>query len=115
MPDKSADTQPQDKQAPGEIPPIMKEADLSKALGAGTQWVEALSEMGSEMVSFLAERIKEDVKTQHQILHCKSITELQHIQAQFIEKAIEQYNAETGKLFQMGTNALKTPKTKDDS
>lgn len=67
----------------------------------GTAWVEAMSEMGAEVLSFVADRIKEDVKTQHQLLHCKDVTELQKIQARFMKDAIEQYTAETGKLVQM--------------
>ena len=67
----------------------------------GTAWVEALGEMGSEVVSFVADRIKEDVRTQHEILHCDDMAELQRIQARFMKKAIEQYTAETGKLLEM--------------
>lgn len=67
----------------------------------GTAWVEALGEVGSEVVSFVADRIKEDVRTQHEILHCDDMAELQQIQARFMKKAIEQYTAETGKLIEM--------------
>ena len=41
------------------------------------------------------------MKTQHEILHCDDPTKLQHIQAEFVQKAIEQYTAETGKLVEM--------------
>lgn len=67
----------------------------------GTAWVEALGEMGSEVLSFVADRIKEDVKTQHEILHCDDMAKLQDIQARFVKKAVDQYSAETGKLIEM--------------
>ena len=67
----------------------------------GTAWVEALSDVGSELLSFVAARIKEDVKTQHEILHCDDMAELQEIQNRFVKNAIDQYTAETGKLVEM--------------
>jgi len=39
---------------------------------------------------------------------------LQHVQAQFFQKAIDQYQAETGKLVEM-TNKAFTPKSDDNS
>ena len=80
----------------------------------GIAWVEALSDMGSEVMSFVADRIKEDVKTQHKMLHCKDLGELQHIQAQFIQTAIDQYTAETGKLVQMSQELYAPPKAEED-
>lgn len=84
----------------------LQEAGLGSMMGVGTAWMEAMSDMGAEMVSFVAERIKEDVKTQHEILHCKNVADLQHIQAKFIQKAMDQYHAETGKLVEMTTSAF---------
>ena len=80
----------------------------------GTAWIEALSDMGSEVVSFVADRIREDVKTQHEILHCEDIAELQHIHAQFVQKAIDQYTAETGKLVEMSQSLFPNAAEKDD-
>lgn len=76
----------------------------------GTAWVEALSDMGSEVLSFVADRIKEDVKTQHEILHCDDMAELQQIQARFVQKAVDQYTAETGKLFELSNQLFPTGK-----
>lgn len=80
----------------------------------GTAWAETLSDMGSEVLSFVADRIQEDVKTQHEILHCSDMTEMQKIQTRFIQKAIDQYTAETGKLIEM-SQQLFSPATKDDA
>lgn len=83
-----------------------QEAGFGNMMGVSTVWMETLSSMSAEVVSFVAERIKEDIKTQHEILHCKNPKELQHIQAQFMQKAIDQYKAETGKLVEMGNEAF---------
>ncbi|PTX53819.1 phasin protein [Litoreibacter ponti] len=90
----------------------LQEAGLGNILGVGTAWIEAVSDMSAELAHFVAERIKEDVKTQHEILHCRNVTDLQHIQADFIQKAIDQYQAETGKLIEMGSDAF-APKKAD--
>ena len=74
---------------------------LKALTGMNTVWLEALNEMGSEVMTFVSDRIKEDVKTQHRLLHCKSPVELQAIQAEFLQDTIEQYQAETGKLINM--------------
>lgn len=106
MPDKQK-TEHSDQQAADMGKQSMSDLAALQAFGFnnmtsfGTAWVEALSEMGSEVVSFVADRIKEDVRTQHEILHCDDMAELQRIQARFMKKAIEQYTAETGKLLEM--------------
>ena len=71
-------------------------------------WMEGLSDLGNEAVQFVAERIAEDVKTQHAILNCKSPAELVAIQRAFLQKALDQYVAEGGKLARMGTEILRS-------
>ena len=78
-----------------------EDAGLGPMRWIGTQWLEAMADMNSEVVSFVADRIREDVKTQHALLHCKSAEEAQRIQLDFLEKAYEQYTVETGKLVKM--------------
>ena len=84
----------------------LQASGFGNMMGMGTAWAEAFSDMGAEFLGFLADRIKEDVKTQHKILHCKDINELQHIQAEFVQTAIEQYQAETGKLMEMSSTVF---------
>lgn len=84
----------------------LQEVGVGNMLGVSTAWMEALSDMGAEFANFFAERIKEDVKTQHKVLHCNNIADLQHIQAQFIQKAMEQYQTETGKLVDMSAKVF---------
>ncbi len=92
-----------------------EDAGLGPMRWMGTSWLEAMADLNSEVVSFLADRIREDVKTQHELLHCKSAEELQKAQFAFLEKAHQQYTAETGKLVKMGLDMFpgKIKYTKD--
>lgn len=83
-----------------------QQAGQGNMMGISTAWMETMGDLGAEMASFVAARIKEDVRTQHEILHCKDMGELQRIQSEFIQRALEQYRAETGKLTEMGSKAL---------
>jgi hypothetical protein len=65
-----------------------------------------MSDVGAEWLGFVAERVKEDVKTQHQLLHAKSISDMQHIQAQFLQQAMDDYRDETGKIVEFCSKAM---------
>lgn len=107
-----ADTSPKGEDTAGTPPNVvshLQKAGLGSLMGMGTAWVEAMSAMSAEMGDFIAERIKEDVKTQHEILNCRTVSDLREIQAQFMQKAIDQYQAETGKLVEIGTKAFAAP------
>jgi hypothetical protein len=90
----------------------LQEAGLGKMVGLGAAWFEALGDMSAEVLSFVADQVQEDVKVQHEILHCKNVKELQHIQSQFLQKAMDQYQAETGKLVEMSTKVFSPPSEK---
>jgi hypothetical protein len=66
-----------------------------------TDFFERISGLGNEVLQFVAARIMHDVETQHKLLHCKSPHELHEVQSEFVQKAIDQYTAETGKLVAM--------------
>ena len=64
--------------------------------------VERMSDMGSEWLSFVATRVQEDVKLQHALMHAKTPGDVQAVQAKFLQKALDQYSAETGKMMELG-------------
>ncbi|PJI92079.1 phasin protein [Yoonia maricola] len=84
----------------------IEEAGLGSMRWMGTAWFEVMADMNSEVVSFVADRIREDVKTQHALLHCKTAADMQRAQVAFLEKAYTQYTEETGKLIKMGMDML---------
>lgn len=70
--------------------------------------IEAFGDMSAQMAKFFAQRIEEDVKVQHDLLHCKTLQDVQHIQLQFFEKAFKQYQENSAKMMDIGTHALGT-------
>ncbi|WP_415401110.1 phasin family protein [Tateyamaria sp. SN3-11] len=81
-------------------------AGLGSLSWLGTKWVETMSDFGAEWLHFVAERVKEDVKTQHELLHAKNMGDVQHIQATFLQKAIDDYQNETGKIVQFCSDTM---------
>ncbi len=70
-----------------------------------TEAIEKLGDMGAEYMDFLAERIREDVRAQHAILHCKDPADLRKVQEDFLRTAADQYAAQTGRMTEL-TNAF---------
>ena len=61
-------------------------------------WIAIMTQVSTALATFVTARFKEDLDLQQALLRCKSLAEAQHVQAAFIQKAIDQYQAETGKL-----------------
>ncbi|NBD31095.1 MAG: hypothetical protein GVY31_13790 [Alphaproteobacteria bacterium] len=79
-------------------------------MGAG--WMEAMSDMGSEWLHFLSERVAKDVDFQHKLLHAKSPQDIQKIQSEFFQAAVDDYANETGKMVQLSRKVFEP--NKDD-
>lgn len=103
------------EQASTVFDPFVAFKPLAPAAWMSTGWFERVTDLGSEITTFVAERIKEDVRTQHALLHCKSLAEVQHVQADFLQKAFDQYRAETGKLVEMTGNMAVDLQTDDEA
>ncbi|SFT11121.1 Phasin protein [Sulfitobacter marinus] len=76
---------------------------------SGADWMEAMIEMGNEMLNFTADRIKEDVDTQQKLLKAKEITDVQKIQTAFFQKAMDDYAAEYARLLDIGKSLMDKP------
>ncbi len=113
MADKESKSTPSAQDPARNALTALQDAGFGNMVGMSAAWAETLSDMSAEVLSFMAERIKEDVHTQHEILHCKDVSELQHIQSRFVQKAMDQYQDETGKLVEMGTSAFHRETEKD--
>lgn len=79
----------------------------------GSDWLENFSDLGAEMLTFMADRVREDVRTQHQLLHARDLSEVQKIQTQFLQDAVDQYAAETGKLVKMSNELAEKTRPKN--
>lgn len=91
----------------------MQTAGLSHLRWLGADWHERLTDASAELAAFAAERIREDVKTQHALMHCKSLPEAQAIQAEFVRRMVEQYAAGTGKLLEIQAKLFAEPEAGD--
>lgn len=79
---------------------------LGAAAWMSAAMIETVTALGNEVVQFVTERITEDVRTQHALMHCKDFNDMQRIQTAFLRTALEQYSAESGKLVQLGTGVI---------
>ncbi|MEM9871698.1 MAG: phasin family protein [Pseudomonadota bacterium] len=77
--------------------------------------VERMSDMGSEWLSFVATRVREDVALQHAMLHAKSSAEAQAIQSKFLQTAMDHYSAETGKMVELSARLFDPVEPDDDT
>ncbi len=83
--------------------PVAALQPLAPALWMSIAWLENLTDLPTAFTSFVAGRLHEDAKAQHAMLHCKSFADVQHAQAQFLQRMFDQYVAEAGKLVAIGT------------
>lgn len=72
----------------------------------GGDWMERMSDMGAEMLQFYTQRVQEDVDLYHKLLHCKSLGDMQEVQGEFLQRAINRYTEETGKIIEMSKTAF---------
>ena len=79
----------------------------------GADWMARMNTLGSEVMQFMAERVQQDVDLQQRMLACKDVKELQKIQAEFLQTAINRYTEESGKLLEMYAKAW-MPDSKSD-
>lgn len=86
----------------------MQKAGLGSLAWLGTTWVEKMSDLGAEWMDFLAKRIKEDVDLGHSLLHSTNAETMQKVQAEFLQKAAEQYQQETGKLMSISDEMMES-------
>ena len=66
-----------------------------------------MTDMGSEMLSFIAARVEQDVQTQSALLQAEGVAEVQNIQAQFFQKAMDDYAADAGKLMKIRAGSFR--------
>jgi hypothetical protein len=72
----------------------------------GVNWIETLGDLNAEAARFIAQRIAEDVDTQHKMLHCKSLKDFQHLQLDFFQTAMMQYEESAARMLAITTKGL---------
>jgi hypothetical protein len=78
------------------------QAALAGAGDAGSAVLEGMSRVRAEVADFVAERIRKDIETQAELLGCRNLGEIREVQSRFVRTAIDEYAAETTRLFKLG-------------
>ena len=75
------------------------EASWFKPMGDfGAAAVEAWAEIAGEWLSFVARRVQQDLRTQSEVLQCRTPAELMAVQSEFVQTAIGAYQAEAERM-----------------
>jgi hypothetical protein len=73
---------------------------------SGAAFVTGLTKAQSEIVDFVAERIRQDVEMQAELLSCRTYEEVRDLQIRFFKTAMDQYAAEATKLMNISSEML---------
>jgi hypothetical protein len=93
-----------DETAPHPAQPLIDQAarielDLLHSVGSfGVAMADAWANLVAEGASFAAERIRQEARTLQAMLHCRTPGDLQRIHAAFVQRAIDEYQAEAGRM-----------------
>lgn len=71
------------------------------------------SDLGAEVMQFAASRIQRDMAAQKAMLACKSLDDLQKLQAQYYSEAVKDYSAQIQRAMEVMSGAVK--KQMDDA
>lgn len=66
-----------------------------------SDWIAKMSDMGCETLRFVTARVGRNLLTQNALLHAKTAAEVQHIHADYVQKAMDDYTAEAAKLLEL--------------
>lgn len=102
---KPVDTDPAPEGAAATLTQLQK-ASPAEMMSFYSALLEGMGEISAELAQFLSDRIAEDIRTQHEIMSCSNPADLVHIQMRFLQKAFDQYSAETGKIIGIGNAIL---------
>lgn len=95
----------------------MQELGFGSMSMIGANWAERMAEhwaeLGSEMLDFMAERVHEDVAFRHQLFQCRDMGELHKLQADFVQRMIDRYTEEAGRVMEMNARIWQVPGTPD--
>ncbi|MEM7645088.1 MAG: phasin family protein [Pseudomonadota bacterium] len=87
----------------------MAVAMMPWSIGAhmATTWMEGVTRMNGEWARFVADRLKQDAETQHEVFTCGSPIEAQRLGAAFLRKSVEDYMTEAARISSMGLRVAK--------
>jgi exonuclease VII large subunit len=79
---------------------------LQGAEVAGTAVFEGFARAQKQIADFVADRIRQDIETQSELLGCRSLEDVREVQSKFFRRAMEQYSAEARRLMNLGGDVV---------
>ena len=73
---------------------------------AGTAVFGGLTKAQREIAKFVAERIRQDLESQTELMRCRSLDDVLDVQSRFLNTAMDQYSAEATRLAQIGAEMI---------
>lgn len=67
--------------------------------------MKAWFDMGTEALRFASSRMQQDVETQTAMLACKNLEDIQKVQADFYNRALDEYRAGTSRMMEIMMSA----------
>ena len=82
---------------------------VAASIATGKECVATLDTV-KEDAEFVAERIRQDIDTQVELMRCRTLDEVLEVQSRFVNTAMDQYSAEATKLAQIGAEMIGAPR-----
>ena len=76
---------------------------LAAMMRANQVLLEGMTAMQREIMEFGSARLRQDLETQEELKNCKDLQEAFRMQAEFAQKAMQQYAEEMSKLVELST------------
>jgi hypothetical protein len=74
---------------------------LETVEAAGRAVFDGMSRVQHEIADFVAERIRQDIEAQQELLRCRTLDDVRQVQARFFRTAFDQYAAEASRLLRL--------------
>jgi hypothetical protein len=84
----------------------LQQEAVAGANAAGTAMLQGLEEARKSVSDFLADRIRQDIEVQSQLMACRTLDDLREVQTRFFRSAVDQYSAEASRMMKLGTDVV---------
>ncbi len=103
---EQAETQRAAAEQAGQRALALQQDAVAGAGAAGAALVEGFTEARKRIADFVAERLRQDIEIQGQLLSCRTLDDVRDVQSRFFRSAVDQYAAEASRMMQLGTDVV---------
>ena len=100
------DTQRTAAEQAGQRALTLQQDALAGAGVAGAALDEGFAEARKRIADFVAERLRQDIEIQGQLLSCRTLDDVRDVQSRFFRSAVDHYAAEASRMMQLGTDVV---------